>query len=167
MKKDQELIEWKMRKLIINKNNYIIKLLNKNKNYIINFYKSGNNKLLGIYYNNKLLLSGKYNFYGIYQPNTKLWIWASSIPGIDKCHINNINNIKSFNFLFELNNNNRNIFYYQLLTQDVLVIKNNIELEWINELLLYLSNDIFYFNPINSETNIQFLTLINIKEKYI
>ena len=37
----------------------------------------------------------------------------------------------------------------------------------INELLLYLTNDIFYFNPINSESNIQFLTLVNIKQKYI
>jgi hypothetical protein len=167
MKKNHNLIEYKIKKLIIAKNNYITKLLNKNKNYIINFYKSGNNKLLGIYDNNNLLLSGKYNFYGIYQPNKNLWIWASSIPGIDKYHIININRIKSFDYLFELNDEPRNNFYYQLLTQDVLFIKNNIELEWINELLLYLSNDLFYFNPFNTEGNIQFLTLIKIKEKYI
>jgi hypothetical protein len=40
-------------------------------------------------------------------------------------------------------------------------------LSWINELILYLSNDTFYFNPTNSESNIQFITLNNIKEKYI
>jgi hypothetical protein len=38
---------------------------------------------------------------------------------------------------------------------------------WINELILYLSDDLYIFNPKNSESNIQFITLKNIKELFI
>jgi|UniRef100_A0A6C0ECJ0 hypothetical protein len=157
----------KIKETIIKKYKYITKILNNDYNYIINFFNSGNKKLLGIYNNNKLILAGEYNFYGIYQKNRKLWVWASSIPGINKYQINNINKIKSLNYLFELYDDNKSNFYYQLLTQDVLIINSDEEIIWINQLLLYLSDDIFYFNPINSDSNIQFLTLRNIKEKYI
>ena len=57
-------------------------------------------------------------------------------------------------------------FFYQLMTQDVILIEDDKKLESINELLLYLSGDIYFFNPENSEGNIQYITLSNIKEKY-
>ena len=57
-------------------------------------------------------------------------------------------------------------FYYQLLTQDIIYISDNNLLTWINELLLYLSQDISYFNPVNSEGNIQFIGLSKIIEKF-
>jgi hypothetical protein len=113
---------------------------------------------------NKNILTGEYNFFGIYQPSTKLWIWASSIPGVSTEHIKNIRKIKQMEHIFESDDELN--FYYQLLTQDVVLINDDKLLEKINELLLYLSNDLFYFNPENSEGNIQFITLSNIKEKY-
>ena len=122
---------------------------------------------MGVFDNKKIIIAGDYNFYGIYQPYTKLWIWASSIPGVDKKHIKNIQKIKSSNYLFEEDTDSKISFYYQLLTQDVILITNEQMLEWINELLLYLSNDLYYFNPVNSDENIQFITLVNIKEKYV
>ena len=160
-------IIYNIKNKIKKKNKFIKNLLNINNDYIINFIKSNDNKLLGLYNNNnKLLLAGKYNFFGIYQQQTNLWVWASSIPGIDRHFINYITKLKSFNYLFETNNDDKSNFYYQLLTQDVILIKDETKLQWINELLLYLSDDLFYFNPRNSDLNIQFLTLINIKEKY-
>jgi len=148
------------------KNKEITKLLSPSKKYRIDFLKNNKNKM-GIYDNNKLEIVGDYNFYGIYQPYTNLWIWASSIPGVDKKHIKNIEKIKAFDYLFEDDTNIKISFYYQLLTQDVILITNEKMISWINELLLYLSNDLFYFNPINSDQNIQFITISNIKEKYI
>ena len=143
-------------------------IMNINIDYKLEFITEGLSKFLKFYTNNnKLLIVGKYNFYGIFQKSTGLWVWAKSIPGISKSTIKNIDKLKSFNYLFEMIDNIKSNFYYQLLTQDVIIIKNEIELEWINDLLLYLSGDIFYFNPVNSEQNIQFLTLKNIKEKYI
>ena len=144
--------------------NNINNILNIKKNYQIKFNYL--NKLC-IYLDNKLILVGDYNFYGIYQNNTKLWIWASSIPGVQKNHIKNIKKIKKNDYLFENSNTVKNNFYYQLLTQDILLINNNKMLSWINELFIYLSNSIFYFNPVNSDNNMQFLSLINITEKYI
>ena len=144
-----------------------VKLLSSSKKYRIDFLKNGKKNQMGIYDNNKLVIKGDYNFYGIYQPYTNLWIWASSIPGVDKKHIKNIKKIKASDYLFEEDTDPKISFYYQLLTQDVILITNEQMISWINELLLYLSNDLFYFNPINSDQNIQFITLTNTKEKYI
>ena len=148
------------------RNEYISNIINFKKKYRITFNRTKDNKLLELYSDNIKILVGKYNFYGIYQKSTKLWIWATSIPGINKKYIDNINKIKSFNYLFESSNDIRMNFYYQLLTQDVIYITDNKLLNWINELLLYISQDITYFNPTNSEGNIQFIGLSNIIEKY-
>ena len=157
----------KIKQTNLNKIKSINKILNPKKKYKINFAKNEKEKTMEIYDNNKLIISGSYNFYGIYQPYTKLWIWASSIPGISRKDIKNVNTIKLSHHLFESDDNTKINFYYQLLTQDTLMITNEIMLEWINELLIYLSDDLFYFNPINSDSNVQFLTLIKIKEKYV
>jgi hypothetical protein len=149
------------------KKNKITKILNIKNNYRIDFFKNGKNKFMGLYDNNNLILAGNYNFYGIYQPYTKVWIWASSIPGIDKDQIIKINKLKLLNYKFESYIHPKLLFYYQLLTRDMLLINNEKMLEWINELLIYITDDLYYFNPINTDGNIQFLTLTNIKEKYI
>jgi hypothetical protein len=150
-----------------NKYKEISKLLNLEINYKINFIKTKSNKLLLEIYHNKLLFNGKFIFYGIYQKQNKIWIWASSIPGITSKQIKKINKIKSFNYLFENSDNIIINFYYQLLTQDIILITDIKQLEWINRLLIYLNNDIFYFNPINEDDNIQFIGLSKILEKYI
>lgn len=155
-------------KIVYNdKKKEIMKNLKKNKQYNIEFLKKGSKKQLSINDGTKKVIIGNYNFYGIYQHNTKLWIWATSIPGIDINYNKNIKHLKSFSYLFESSNNIKTNFYYQLLTQDVLLLSDNKMINWINELILYLSDDIFIFNPTNSELNIQFITLSNIIEKYI
>ena len=157
-------MEKKITKYNNKQNKFFNKLLDVKKNYNIIFDKYNR---LCIQSDNKIILSGDYNFYGIYQVNTKLWIWASSIPGVSINHLKTIRKIKKNDHLFENSHNVKDNFYYQLLTQDVLLINNKQMLSWINELLLYLTNNIFYFNPTNEDNNIQFLSLINIKEKYI
>ena len=160
-----------LKKVEINYNNKykkISKLLNLENNYRIDFIKSSTNKiLLGLYDNNKLIFNGKFNFYGIYQDNNKLWIWSSSIPGVNSKQIKKINDLKKLNYLFENNDNEIINFYYQFLTQDVILITDLKQLEWINRLLIYLSDDLYYFNPINNDKNIQFIGLSNIIEKYV
>jgi hypothetical protein len=157
----------KINKVVEQKNKEITKILDPKKKYRIDFFKTGKNKMLGIFDGKKMVVGGEYNFYGIYQPYTKLWIWASSIPGVDTTHIKNIKKLKSSDHLFESTTDPKLNFYYQLLTQDVLYIIDDQMLDWINELILYLTGDLFYFNPVNSDENIQFLTLVKIKEKYL
>jgi len=127
-------------------------------------------KLLNIINDDKILVNCKYNLYGIYQNNTKLWIWATSLQNSNIDIINNIKKIKSYYYLFEYNNlkyTNKNLFYYQFLTQDVILINDKKMLKWINELILYLSNDIYYINFLDSKNNLQFLTVNKIIEKFI
>lgn len=157
----------KINQIVEQKNKEITKILDSKKKYRIDFFKTDKNKMLGIFDGKKMIVGGQYNFYGIYQPYTKLWIWASSIPGVNTSHIKNIRKLKKSDHLFESETDPKLNFYYQLLTQDVLYITDDQMLDWINELILYLSGDIFYFNPVNSDENIQFLTLVKIKEKYV
>lgn len=167
MKKKEKNIIKKIEEVIINKHKYIKNILDSKKNYQITFFKKNETKHMGLYDSNNLIISGKYHFYGIYQPSTRLWIWGSSIPGIDINNIKNIKKIKTLNYLFESDNNPKVNFYYQLLSEDVILIPDIKMLDWINELLLYLSNDLYFFNPKNSDGNIQFLTLVNIIDKNI
>jgi len=157
----------KIKKINKKKKKKIIKYLKSNKKYNLTFIQDGSDKQISINDGNKKIITGNYYFYGIYQQDTKLWIWASSIPGVDTKNIENIKKIKSFNYLFESSDNIKMNFYYQLLTQDVLILLNNKMIMWINELLLYLSDSITIFNPLNSDSNIQFISLSKINETYI
>lgn len=144
----------------------IFKILNSKIDYVLRFNKE--ETLLELYDDkDKKILAGNYQFYGIYQPSTKLWIWASSIPNVKKDTIKFINKLRLADHLFESDSNEKSDFYYQLLTQDTLLLKNEEKLSWINDLLIYLSDDLYYFNPSNSEGNIQFIGLSKITQKYI
>lgn len=142
------------------------KLLNLKNNNIIDFVQDDNNKLiLKNPDTNEIIIKGKYNFYGIYQSYSKTWMWASNIMGTTQSNIDKINKIRTFNYLFETSDDPKAIFYNRLLSQDVIYIPNNKMLVWINELLLYLSDDMYSFNPENNN-NIQFINLSEIDEKY-
>jgi hypothetical protein len=148
------------------KSKKIKEVLKPNDKYKIEWIKQGKEKLISINKDNKPLIKASYNFFGIYQPKTKLFIWASSIPGISQDQIKYIRWIKSHEHLFESDNDIKVTFYYQLLTQDVVQITDERMIQWINELLLYLSQDLYIFNPLNSDDNIQFISISEIKEKF-
>ena len=147
------------------KSNEIKKILNIKNNFNINFDES---KLI-MYLNNNTnkLIGGNYFFFGIYQPNTKLWIWASSIPGVNKNQILKIKELKNKSYLFENNNNKDIMFIYQLLNNDIILLEDTTKFKLINKVLLFLSDSILILNPINKSGNIQFIALNNIIEKYI
>ena len=147
------------------KNKEINKILNIKKNYNINFEKDV--VIITDEDNNKILTS-EYIFFGIYQPSTKLWIWSSSIPGVNKKQIEFVNNIKNKSFIFENDNDKDILLYNQLLTNDVLNLNDSDDiLEKINDVLLYLSNSLVILTPLNSLGNIQYIGLTKIKTKYV
>lgn len=147
------------------KNKEINKILNIKKNYNINFEKDV--AVITDEDNNKILTS-EYIFFGIYQPSTKLWIWSSSIPGVNKKQIEFVNNIKNKSFIFENDNDKDILLYNQLLTNDVLNLNEPDDiLEKINNVLLYLSNSLVILTPLNSLGNIQYIGLTKIKTKYV
>ena len=144
----------------------IFKILNSKIDYVLRFNKE--KTLLELYDDkDKKIIAGNYQFYGIYQPATKLWIWASSIPDVKKDTIKFINKLRLSDHLFESDSNEKSDFYYQLLSQDTILVKDEEKLPWINDLLIYLSDDVYYFNPVNSQGNIQFIGLSKITQKYI
>jgi hypothetical protein len=145
------------------KNHQDQKILSKKGKYVMLFK---NDNILTITENDKTILVAKYIFFGIYQIDTKFWIWSSSIPGVNQKQIKYINSIKNKNNLFENDDNEEIMFLYQLLTENIIKIdKLNIEL--INKTLAYLSNSILVLNPINKYNNIQFIGITKILEKYI
>lgn len=140
------------------------KLLNQKKNYTIIFDEKKDR--INLLQDNKKILTCSYYFYGIIQLNN-LWIWGTSIPGVSNEIKENIKKIKKNSKMFKNSNNKRSMFYYQFLTQDVLAITEDIQVYWINSLLLYLDKSIFYLNPTNEKNNLQFINIKKIYEKYI
>ena len=58
------------------------------------------------------------------------------------------------------------MLFNSILSQDS--IKLNIdEIDKLNDLLLYLSDGIYFFNTIHKSGNIQLLSLSNINEKFV
>lgn len=143
----------------------INKKLNIKKNYNIIFDK--NKEKITLTLDNNKILVGKYIFFGIYQNDSKLWIWSSSIPGINKSQIKIINNIRNKSYLFESNHNSDYLFIYQLLTNDIIQIPDISFIELINKTLNFLSDSLIIFNPINNENNTQFIGLNSIIEEFI
>lgn len=144
----------------------INKKLNIKKKYNINFNKDKKQNII-ISEGTKKILVGKYIFFGIYQPENQLWIWASSIPGVNQKHIQLINEIKNKSYLFENDDNTDVLFIYQLLTNDVIQLPDIRKFDLVNKTLNYLSDSIVLFNPVNQIGNTQFIGLQNITEEYI
>lgn len=162
MDKNKDIL-LKMEKVNKHKLKKISKILNIDKfEYQIELKDSDEN-LVYIYLNDKLILIGEYCLLGIYQKKLNLWLWASQSHGINQKTIKRIQKIKMFNHLFEYNTSVKSKFYYQLLTQDIIKIYSDKELSWINNLLLYLSNHLYFLN-IEVNDNLQFVTLRKIKE---
>lgn len=149
-----------------NKKNIINKKLNIKKKYNINFDKEDKKKMI-ILEGNKKILVGTYIFFGIYQPENKLWIWSSSIHGVNQEHIKKIKEIRSASYLFEQDNEEDILFIYQLLTNDIIKLSDINKFNLINKVLNYLSDSIFIFNPSNKIGNVQFIGLHNITEEYL
>lgn len=117
--------------------------------------------------NNNKIITSKFIFLGIYQPTTKYWIWASSIPGVNKQNIDIIDKIRNKSYLFEKSDDQITLFIYQLLTQDIVEIPDADYLTIINNALNFLSDGIYILNPLNKYKNVQFLCLTKIIEKYV
>lgn len=145
----------------------INKKLNIKKKYNISFDKNKKQNMIISDGKNKVLV-GDHVFYGIYQPENQLWIWSSSIPGVNKLQIKLINDIKAKSYLFENDVDHPDIlFIYQLLTNDVIQLPDIRKFDLINRTLNYLSDSTIIFNPTNQIGNIQFIGLQNIIEEYI
>ena len=133
-----------------------LKKLNKK----INFNKVLKSKITKNYISFKLKETNKefkYNFYGVIKND--VFYWANVIPGIKGETINNVKKIKSMSYLFENSKDKKDLFYYQLLTNNMIFISNDKELDMLNSLLMYLDGSLGYFNSINSKGNINLLTI--------
>jgi hypothetical protein len=139
------------------------KILNLKKDYQIQF----KNNIIKIFFNEEKVLVGNYIFFGVFEPVTSLWIWSPSIPGTNKKNNLFVNNIRDKKYLFEKDGNKDMLFLYQFLNEDVIKITNLKYLKLISQVLNFLSNSLFIFNPNNNKNNMEFIGLTKIKENYI
>ena len=97
-------------------------------------------------------------------------IWSSSVPLVKMKIKNIVKDIRKKKDLFYQDyvntQNEDSYFFYSVLDNDMTLINDNDMIEKINKLILYLSDDLFIFNPINSKQAIQLITLDKILEIY-
>lgn len=152
-----------IKKISNEKFNKMAKILDKNKNYTIKFDKEVNEIIL---FNNKTkIISASYNFYGIVNSDGK-FMWAYMIPGVDKRIIQKIDKIKAFSHLFENSDNKTMMLYHQVLTQDSIMLDEDQIIE-VQNLILYLSEDLYFIASVNSSNKLQLIYISKITEKYI
>ena len=154
----------------INKNynikfNKISKYFNPNKEYTMEFLDDETIIFLN---KQKKIIKAKYKFYGLIKDNQM--IWSSSVPLVKMKIKNIVKDIRKKKDLFYQDyvntQNEDSYFFYSVLDNDMTLINDNDMIEKINKLILYLSDDLFIFNPINSKQAIQLITLDKILEIY-
>jgi len=154
-------------KKIKNYNKKKIKLFSKKINLEDTYkYKINKEKLIIINENNKKILTADFSFFGIIN-NNNFWIWGTSIPGTNSKITNSINKIKNLSYLFENNKNKQMLFYHRLLTNDVILINDRKQIDWINYLINYLNDSEIFINFDNSKNNLQFITIDKINQLYV
>lgn len=149
------------------KYNELKKKINIKTNYIINFETINKEKKIVLKESKKVKLVGDFNFYGIYNKESQIWNWSNTIPEVNINQIKFIEELRLKSYIFEKNSDSSeiNLFFYQFLINDSMIVPNKY-ISLIVDLLLYLSDDLYIFNPINSINNIQFIGLKNILELY-
>lgn len=154
-------------KKIKNYNKKKIKLFSKKINLEDTYkYKINKEKLVIINENNKKILTADFSFFGIIN-NNNFWIWGTSIPGTNTKITNSINKIKNLSYLFENNKNKQILFYHRFLTNDVILINDKKQIDWINYLINYLNDSEIFINFDNSKNNLQFITIDKINQLYV
>ena len=150
-----------------NKNKELKKKINIKNNYIITLDNQNNESRIILKEDNTTKLIGNYNFFGIYNNTTELWYWSNIIPSASIKQNKYIENLRLKAYIFEKNNNYSEIifFFYQFLINDTM----NVPKKYIGiifDLLLYLSDDIYIFTPLDAKGNMQFIGLSKILELY-
>lgn len=141
-----------IKKILDIKNNYDIKLVKEK--FEMEIFE-GDNKII----------SGNFKFLGIVDKDG-VFYWPYMIPSVDKRIINDIEKIKSSKYLFQGSDNRDMMLFNSILSQDSIKL-NMDEIDKLNDLLLYLSDGIYFFNTIHKSGNIQLLSLSNINEKFV
>jgi len=146
----------------------IKKKININKDYTFDFTIVNKEQKILFLENKEKKLLGDFHFYGIYNNENKLWTWANAIPNTSIDTIRYIEKLRLKSFVFEkmINNNQSILFFYQLLNNDSMIIPDEKYLGLVIDLLLYLTDDLYIFEPLNSIGNTQIIGLSKINELY-
>lgn len=146
----------------------IKKKIDINKDYTFDFVFINKEPKILFLENKEKKLLGDFHFYGIYNNENKLWTWANAIPNTSMESIKYVEKLRLKAYVFEkmINNSQSILFFYQLLNNDSMLIPDQKYLALIIDLLLYLTDDLYIFEPSNSIGNLQIIGLCKINELY-
>jgi hypothetical protein len=140
------------------------------KNYTIEF-KIVNEEPKIIFKENKdEKIIGDFHFFGIFNEATKIWKWSNIISNVSFRVIEYVEKLRLRGEILLAKNlevkksNEINMFFYQFVTNDTMYIPDEKYLGLIMDFLIFLSDDLYIFQPINSSGNIQFIGLSKINE---
>ena len=124
----------------------LLELTEKCQEYSIETKSSGHDdKILDVYCKNKKILSAHYEILGTYDSQCNLFFWAKNMQLIDKQSTKLSKRIKS---------------YHKEIEEMILNKKYN-DLDYLEKILYYTKNNIFFMMPDNLETLIEFSVTIS------
>lgn len=122
--------------------------------------------VLEFYKNDKIILKTKFNFHGIIDEKGNFH-WSNTLHGVDKRISMKTSKLRDKNKdLFTDSNDPDTILYYHLINNNQFNIgldpKN---IKKLNKLLMFISDDYYFINPIIPSGNIQLITLSKFNDK--
>jgi hypothetical protein len=114
--------------------------------------------------NNKLLFESNWEFMGNYYQNHNLWIWSWGIPNTKKNETYISKELLRYGCDINLENNNTNDkFLKMILTNSRFIIKNQISLDLLTHICLYLSKKEFVIYTPDDNNTLKYFYIYDIK----
>ena len=133
----------KVNKSIINYNKELNTIIEKYPEYFVEINEdSSENNVLEVYYNNKKILSAKYQILGIYDEHCNLFTWAKYIQLIDK----------------KLTKISKKIKAMSSIIKNIIIKNEYSDIDYLEKIMYYLSNNTFIIYPQNINELINFST---------
>ena len=135
----------KVKQTLANYNKELNAIMEKYPEYIVEINEDDNeNNVLEAYYNKKKILSAKYQILGIYDEQCNLFTWAKNIQLIDKTLTKISKKIKAMSSVIK----------------DIIIKNEYSDIEYLEKIMYYLSNNTFIIYPQNINELINFSTFI-------
>ena len=130
----------------VNLSRQLIELMEKCQEYSIETKSTNNDdKILDVYCKNKKILSAHYEILGTYDTQCNLFFWAKNMQLIDKQSTKLSKKVKS----------------YHKEIQEMILNRKYSDTDYLEKLLYYTKNNIFFMMSDNLETLIEFSVVIS------
>lgn len=119
-------------------------LMKNNKDYIVKIVDNDDENILDVFNGKKKIFTATYEILGVYNTECRLFTWSKNMPLIDKLLTKLSKKIKAM----------------LPILKNIIINNEYSDVEYLERMMYYLSNGIFYIVPDNIPILLQFCTFV-------